>query len=202
MRIRSQTRVAQSARGLSNIWTTCVLVVSASRVLIVAAPAMLSDTTPAEFYKESRDVLMVIQGELCALSSASLCSSPTVWAADRLEMDDMDGKSFDIETQVRCRTELVASSANVQDGVVKLAVPGKGTWVINTHNVTRQIWLSSPVRCVSVVCTPGPVAEQDVCFAAGPTSTISTGTVGYGWASAISTHCTTGYSASSLRRPA
>jgi frataxin-like iron-binding protein CyaY len=35
----------------------------------------------------------------------------------------------------------------MQDGVVKLAVPGKGTWVINTHGVTRQIWLSSPVRC-------------------------------------------------------
>lgn len=31
------------------------------------------------------------------------------------------------------------------DGVLSVASPEKGTWVLNKHGPTRQMWLSSPV---------------------------------------------------------
>ena len=52
---------------------------------------------------------------------------------DRLEEDDVvsatEGKDFDLD---------------VADGVMSVKCE-RGTWVMNTHNASKQIWLSSPI---------------------------------------------------------
>lgn len=49
---------------------------------------------------------------------------------DRLMADDMADHNLDPE---------------YADGVLNLPINGFGTWVINKHSASRQIWLSSPL---------------------------------------------------------
>ena len=43
------------------------------------------------------------------------------------------------------RFEAANLDVTLADGVLSVASPTRGTWVLNKHGPTRQIWLSSPV---------------------------------------------------------
>lgn len=59
----------------------------------------------------------------------------------------------ELESLLECLVVLLESSrlessnldVNLADGVLSVASPTKGTWILNKHTPTRQIWLSSPV---------------------------------------------------------
>ena len=72
------------------------------------------------------------------------------------------------------------------DGVLSVASPARGTWVLNKHGPTRQIWLSSPVsgpRKFNLHWEAETAGQKTSAATAGETSgqSQSTPRVGEGW---------------------
>jgi frataxin-like iron-binding protein CyaY len=81
------------------------------------------------------------------LNSPFSCSSPPLSSTTASEFE------HELHDLMECLQLLLESSRfessnldlNLADGVLSVASPVHGTWVLNKHTPTRQIWLSSPV---------------------------------------------------------
>lgn len=73
---------------------------------------------------------------------------------ERLEdlLDEAGEPDYEVEYQVRIMTsdfENTCIHERHQSGVLTLVLGNKGTYVINKQPPNKQIWLSSPFRCVT-----------------------------------------------------
>jgi frataxin-like iron-binding protein CyaY len=74
---------------------------------------------------------------------ASITTTPTTSSQFESELTDlMDCLQILLESP---RFEKENLDVNLADGVLSVVSPAHGTWVLNKHTPTRQIWLSSPV---------------------------------------------------------
>jgi len=83
---------------------------------------------------------------------AHICFSHSS-AQERIEADDIDG-SFDNDITFTGDVLQLKAAASAAAGAA-----GK-TWVLNKHNVTRQLWLSSPLSGPSKYNYHAPASES------------------------------------------
>ena len=69
-------------------------------------------------------------------------TDPEVFAeeADRM-LNDIQ---YLLETDQVDNTGLI-DDIDYSDGILKIVIPHQGTWVLNSHSFTKQIWVSSPI---------------------------------------------------------
>lgn len=74
---------------------------------------------------------------------ASITTTPTTASEFDHELHDLlDALQLLVESP---RFESSNLDINLADGVLSVSSPAHGTWVLNKHTPTRQIWLSSPI---------------------------------------------------------